>query len=286
MTAYQPSPLQPLVGATTVPSHASPSWSWRTRCQGLACCPGCRSTSRTWTAPPSRPGWPPCCPRRRPSGPSTPRPGTERLGSVSWSAVFRRSRHHVAVVLTVGVDGLGGGEAVAEARLSRLVLRPLTSTQEGRNGDGNQDRNDEHDHHQLDEGESTLISVPPGPQLGNNVEHCIPLWFVGCQYRQVPNVENLTAAISTTLRGNLSGNDGHEIRTVLTGRGGQDWAACGSASSTSPSSSGSGSWTASTGWSRGPRRSAPRRSSTPRTSSGATGSRRTGERSARSSTRS
>ena len=111
-----------------------------------------------------------------------------RLGSVSAARSSRRRR--VGVVLAVGVDGLGGGEAVAEARLSRLVLCTLTGTEEGRDGDGNQDRNDEHDHHQLDERESTLIvPVPPGPQLGNNV-HCIPLWFVWLSNRSVRIVGN------------------------------------------------------------------------------------------------
>src|ERR1700675_1156488 len=89
-----------------------------------------------------------------------------------------RSRSGECVVLFVGVDDLGGGQGVAEARLSRLVLRARTSTEEGRDGDGKRDRDDELDHHQLDECEPTLIPVPPGPQRGDYV-HCIPLWLVG-----------------------------------------------------------------------------------------------------------
>ena len=67
--------------------------------------------------------------------------------------VTRRTR----VVARVRVGRLRGHQGVAQARLSRSVLRPLTGTEEGRQRDGDQDADDQNDHHQLDEGETFLL---------------------------------------------------------------------------------------------------------------------------------
>ena len=70
--------------------------------------------------------------------------------------------------LRVGVGGLLRRQRVAEARLRRTVLRTRTRTEELRNGDRDQNGNDQHDHHQLDEGE-TLLAVPTSGKRMNGL---------------------------------------------------------------------------------------------------------------------
>ena len=66
------------------------------------------------------------------------------------------------VRLVVGVHRLLGGQTVTKVGLSRTVLGTLTCTQERRNGDRDQDGNDQHDHHQLNEGEALLLVPTTG----------------------------------------------------------------------------------------------------------------------------
>src|SRR6478752_7546458 len=77
-----------------------------------------------------------------------------------------------AVGVLVGVDALGVGECVAEARLSRLVLRTGLGAEEGRDGDRDQNGNDQHHDHELDERETTLVVLTPSPQVRKHVLHC------------------------------------------------------------------------------------------------------------------
>ena len=50
---------------------------------------------------------------------------------------------------------------VTKIGLRRRVLRTLTGTEELRDGDRNQNGNDQHDHHQLNEGETFLGVTTP-----------------------------------------------------------------------------------------------------------------------------
>jgi len=54
--------------------------------------------------------------------------------------------------------GLRGRERVPEARLGRLVVRPVPGAQERRQSDGDQDADDQNDHHQLDKGEAFVLT--------------------------------------------------------------------------------------------------------------------------------
>src|SRR5204862_1936667 len=75
------------------------------------------------------------------------------------------------VLLTVGVERLLGRQTITKVRLRRRVLSTATRTQELRNGDRDQNGNDQHDHHQLDEGEAFLAVPTPGNE-GTNGLHC------------------------------------------------------------------------------------------------------------------
>src|SRR5439155_26351159 len=86
----------------------------------------------------------------------------------------------VLVALVVDVEPLLCGERVAYVRLRLLGLRTLTGTEEGVDADRDKDGNDEHDHHQLDEGEPSLF--PPALEaLADGDEHAFPpspaLWW-------------------------------------------------------------------------------------------------------------
>src|SRR2546430_16276504 len=55
----------------------------------------------------------------------------------------------------------------AEARLSRLVLRSRAGAEEGGQSNGDQDADDENDHHELDQREARLLV----PALHETLEH-------------------------------------------------------------------------------------------------------------------
>src|SRR6478735_1693894 len=101
-------------------------------------------------------------PVRDASGPGTKVPGP---------------RAHVTEVdrrlpgLGPAATGRGVGECVAEARLSRLVLRTGLGAEEGRDGDRDQNGNDQHHDHELDERETTLVVLTPSPQVRKHVLH-------------------------------------------------------------------------------------------------------------------
>src|SRR5262249_19094146 len=70
-----------------------------------------------------------------------------------------------------------GGQTVTEVRLRRPVLGPLTSTEEGRNRNGDQDGNDQNHNHQLNEGEAFLV-VPTTPSKTLERKHLGRLLWV------------------------------------------------------------------------------------------------------------
>ena len=158
---YQPtdeSVSQPAIVASTVTSRRCPSRS-RYRRSGP---PRCRRW-RTWCPTSSRSGCTRASPRHR------RRTDDDRdlvrsqypTRAKARSSRGRRGGHVGRERLVVREEGLLGGEAVAEVGLRRTVLRPLTGTKEGRNGDRDQDGNDQDDNHELDERETFLV-VPAG----------------------------------------------------------------------------------------------------------------------------
>jgi hypothetical protein len=55
---------------------------------------------------------------------------------------------------------LRGCQPVAEVRLGRPVLSPRASAEERGQSDGDQNADDQNDHHQLDQGEALLVTTP------------------------------------------------------------------------------------------------------------------------------
>src|SRR5207244_5646931 len=74
----------------------------------------------------------------------------------------------------VSEDGLRRGERVADGRLRRPVLRPGPSTEERGQGDGDQDADDQNDHHQFDEGETLLAVLQLACDLAHHVMYSPP----------------------------------------------------------------------------------------------------------------
>src|SRR2546428_9081137 len=69
----------------------------------------------------------------------------------------RRRRLQVVVAVDVGVGRLGRYEEDTAAGQSRSGVVWLTLVLESREGDGDQDADDQNDHHQLDEREALLL---------------------------------------------------------------------------------------------------------------------------------
>ncbi len=187
--SYQPLALNvagPGSGAAraTVPSARRP---WRTsyRCRQHPSCPGCRSTCPTSTAPRRSRPWrsaPLDAHRLRVRRRSSRRKTNDGSSACSAAATAR----HVAVL--VGEHGLRRGQRVPEARLSRSVVRLGACTQEGRDGDGDQNGNNQHHNHELDEGEPLFV-LPTIPDGLEHRLHRIPPW-VGCLNRQSTCVDS------------------------------------------------------------------------------------------------
>src|SRR6266545_2813170 len=78
----------------------------------------------------------------------------------------------LGVRLVVGVVRLLRRQGVAQVALRGPVLGPGTRPEEGRNRDGNQNRDDEHNDHQLDEREAVLTS--PLEAALHRDEHVLP----------------------------------------------------------------------------------------------------------------
>ena len=96
-------------------------------------------------------------PRRLPGRP----PSTSTSSDGSMASAGRGVEAGVRV--TVREERLRGGEPVPQVRLCSPVLGPLTGAEEGRQSDGDQDADDQNDHHQLDEGEA-LVVLPALPE--------------------------------------------------------------------------------------------------------------------------
>ena len=96
-------------------------------------------------------------------------------GDVGEARLDLEDRRHggLVVVLAVRVDGLGRRERVAERRLRRPVIGPLTGTEERRDRDRQQDGDDEHDDHELDEGEALVLTVEALAKRGKHQR-----WFL------------------------------------------------------------------------------------------------------------
>ena len=80
----------------------------------------------------------------------------------------QRSSRSTRERLVVGVNNLRGRVTVAEVGLGGTVGRTLTGTKEGRDGDRDENGNDEHDHHELDERKPVLVGAEA---LANGLEH-------------------------------------------------------------------------------------------------------------------
>src|SRR5512132_171026 len=88
---------------------------------------------------------------------------TTLFAATTWITVCPAN----GVPVAVREEGLGGGDAVPQVRLRRPVLRPGPGAEEGRKSDGDQDADDQNDHHQLDEGEALVLL----PSLPETLEH-------------------------------------------------------------------------------------------------------------------
>ena len=192
-----------------------------------------------------------------------------RLGSAAVRPVTSVAGRPVGVL--VGVDALGVGECVPEARLSRLVLRTGLGAEEGRDGDRDQNGNDQHHDHELDERESTLVVLTPSPQVRKHVLHCdVPLsgrWIDGCDGHPVVRTdpsrevfgssqEGLRARLPFGPVGPIAAGSLNRVKSPESPPVLARLRACGSGSSTSRSSWASGCSTGSTGSWRASRRSA------------------------------
>ena len=207
-----------------------------------------------------------------------------RLGSAAVRPATQRGGRPVGVL--VGVDALGVGECVPEARLSRLVLRTGLGAEEGRDGDRDQNGNDQHHDHELDERETTLVVLTPSPQVRKHVLHCdVPLsgrWIDGCDGHPVARADPSREVFGNSQEGlrarppiwsGRPNRDGslNRLKSPESRRSLARLRPCGSGSSTSRSSWASGCSTGSTGsWPGTPRSGTPR-SSTSATSSGRAG---------------
>jgi hypothetical protein len=102
----------------------------------------------------------------------------ERRVSVDHSVRFERGdvATRLGVSTVVQPERLLGEKDVADLALSSAVLSRLAEAEERRNGDGDEDCNDHHHNHELDEGEALI----PLQTAANSLQHVENLLGLSC----------------------------------------------------------------------------------------------------------